>query len=101
MRDFGRIEQRIRVSVQRWLAQRLSKHPPLLEVGYVADLPERWIDDAELGAEHLRVVEIGDELDRSPARILHPLGEQCRVVHGRRFYQLPDRDLANPAPGDT
>jgi hypothetical protein len=49
----------------------VAQNPKLRKPGDVPDFPERRIDGRQAWAEHLLVVEINDEIERTPAKFPH------------------------------
>ena len=69
--DLRRVEDCIDADPVRGAAQGVSKQPGFLEPGHVADLPQRRIDDLELGTDPLVASEVASsESARSVSQFL-------------------------------
>ena len=83
MRDGHRIPERIGVRSQGFHAANVTEHPLFLKPRDVADLPDERIDGGELGTRDLIVIQVDDEIHRSPAGVQDPRPELLgRWGHG-------------------
>ena len=68
MGNISGVVKPIAVFDDRFLLSQVAQNPKLRKPGDVPDFPERRIDGRQAWADHLLVVEINDEIERTPAK---------------------------------
>ena len=74
----GGVVQPVRIGLQGVALVGVAQHPLLLEPAQVADLPKQRVYGRQRRAAQLVVVQVGDQLERTAAGVLHPLSERIR-----------------------
>src|SRR6266581_6827016 len=95
MRDGRRVVERIASGPERRPARGVAQDPALLEPRYMAELPQRWIDDGEPRPEEGLRRERRGERAGSPTRISGPPHQ--RLDHAAGYIRGPREIMYSPA----